>query len=90
MADQDEVMAFLGDGANCGLAGSKVERIDTHISSVFLVGNRAFKLKRAVSLPFLDFSSLGLREKFCRKEITVNRRSAPMLYGMATARWWIG
>ena len=36
----------------------EVERIETHASVVFLAGPRAYKIKRAVKYPFLDFSTL--------------------------------
>ncbi|CAA6605233.1 conserved hypothetical protein [Rhodospirillaceae bacterium LM-1] len=78
---QEEALAFLSDPASFGLASSdKVERIDTHISAVFLAGDKAYKLKKAVKLPFLDFSSLAARETYCRAELQVNRRTAPDLY----------
>ncbi|HVI52098.1 MAG TPA: AAA family ATPase [Candidatus Sulfotelmatobacter sp.] len=77
--DQSACLAFLSDPAHLGQPGPVV-RIDTHISAIFLAGDRAFKLKRAVSLPFLDFSRLEQREKACRAELAVNRRSAPELY----------
>jgi len=77
--DQTDCLTFLSDPAHLGQPGP-VQRIDTHISSVFLAGERAFKLKRAVRLPFLDFSRLEQREAACRAELAVNRRSAPDLY----------
>ncbi len=80
MDDQREVIAFLGDPANHGAAADKVERIETHASVVFLVGERAYKLKRAVRLPYLDYSTLSRREQYCRAELALNRRTAPELY----------
>jgi aminoglycoside phosphotransferase family enzyme/predicted kinase len=78
---QRETVAFLASAAAHGLApGDAVARIDTHISFVFLAGERAYKLKRAVRLPFLDFSTLAAREAACRAELAVNRRAAPALY----------
>lgn len=77
--DQIEVLAFLACPEHLGQPGP-VQRIDTHISSVFLAGNRAFKLKKAVRLPFLDFTSLEKREEACRAELEINRRTAPKLY----------
>jgi hypothetical protein len=76
--DQDAVIAFLADPASHG--GAAVERIDTHASIVFLAGDRAFKLKRAVRFSYLDYSTLALREQFCRAELALNRRTAPELY----------
>src|SRR6202167_6101383 len=75
---QDEVFAFLADPAAHG--GQKVRRIDTHAASVFLAGDRALKIKRAVRFPFLDFSTLEKRKRACEAEIEVNRRLAPELY----------
>ena len=72
---QDEVIAFLSDGVSYGLPGARVERIETRISIVFLVGDRAYKLKRAVRFPYLDYSKTSNRERFCKSELELNRRS---------------
>jgi len=80
MGTQDDVIGFLAEGASYGSPGAAVERHDTHISIVFLVGDRAYKLKRAVRLPYVDFSTLARRERFCRAELALNRRTAPSLY----------
>jgi aminoglycoside phosphotransferase family enzyme/predicted kinase len=58
----------------------RVERIDTHGAIVLLAGNRAYKLKRSVKYPYMDFSTPTLRFRFCRRELDVNRRTAPDLY----------
>ncbi|MCP4204643.1 MAG: AAA family ATPase [bacterium] len=63
--------------------GPRVSRVDflqTHISSVFLTGERAYKLKKPVNFGFLDFSTVELREHFCRAELDLNRRLAPEVY----------
>jgi hypothetical protein len=79
--DQRAVLAFLADPASYGLPpGTRIERIDTHCAAVFLAGARAYKLKRAVRFPYLDFSTPALRERFCRAELAINRRTAPDLY----------
>src|SRR5579885_1446540 len=80
MDDQSEAIRFLADPATHGLEAHAVERIDTHASIVFLAGERAFKLKRAVRYPYLDYSAVALREAACRAEFELNRRIAPMLY----------
>jgi aminoglycoside phosphotransferase family enzyme len=54
MDDQREVIRFLGDGASHGMPGARVEQIATHISIIFLIGERAYKLKRAVRFSYLD------------------------------------
>jgi uncharacterized protein len=78
--DQEEVLGFLADPAAYGGGVEKVRRIDTHAASVFLAGDRALKIKRAVRFPFLDFSTLEKRKRACEAEIEVNRRLAPELY----------
>ena len=75
---QASVFQFLGDPATHG--GRDVQRIDTHANVVFLAGDRAFKLKRAVRFPFLDYSTLAKRKAACASELEVNRAFAPELY----------
>jgi uncharacterized protein len=80
---QDEVLAFLGDPASHG--GAEVRRIDTHAASVFLAGDRALKIKRAVRFPFLDFSTLAKRKQACEAEVAVNAPYAPEIYSRVVA-----
>lgn len=54
--------------------------LQTHISYVLLTGTYAYKIKKAVSLPFLDFSTLEFRKHYCDEELRINRRLAPELY----------
>ena len=54
--------------------------MDTHISWVILTGKFAYKIKKALRLEFLDFSTLELRRHFCEEELRLNRRWAPELY----------
>src|SRR5262245_16154884 len=77
-ASQQPVIDFLSDPASHG--GAPVKRIDTHAALVFLTGERALKIKRAVRFPFLDFSTLKKRRTACEAEITVNRAFAPSIY----------
>lgn len=77
--DQTETMAFLSRPETYGLSG-RVERIDTHAAVVFLAGDQAFKLKRAVRYPYLDFSTVDRRKAVCDAELVLNRRTAPDLY----------
>ncbi len=79
---QAEVLAFLADPATHGMmfADEEVKRIDTHAAVVFLAGDRAFKIKRRVRYPFLDFSTLEKRKAACEAELAVNRAFAPALY----------
>src|SRR5712692_6126965 len=75
---QSEVLAFLADPAAHG--GAPVRRIDTHSAVVFLAGDRAFKVKRAVRYSYLDFSTLAQRRAACEAELEINRVFAPGLY----------
>lgn len=78
MISQCAVVDFLTSGEPFG--DWPVERIDTHISHVFLAGDRAYKMKRAIKLDFLDYSTLELRLHYCRREIKANQVFAPSLY----------
>src|SRR5256886_1726677 len=73
---QENVFAFLTDPAT----HPYVHRIDTHAASVFLEGDRALKIKRAVRFPFLDYSTLAKRKAACDEEIRINRQFAPQIY----------
>ena len=77
-ADQSEAVGFLQDPATHG--GQPVERFDTHGAMVFLAGSLAYKIKRAVKFPYMDFSTLEKRQWACEREISFNRRTAPDLY----------
>jgi aminoglycoside phosphotransferase family enzyme/predicted kinase len=78
--DQREVIAFLSDPASYGPDADKVTRCETHGSIVFLAGDRAYKLKRAVKFPYMDYSTIHRREQMCLRELEINRRTAPTLY----------
>lgn len=78
--DQTEQIQFLSQSATYGPGGSRVDRIDTHSAVVFLVGDHAYKLKRAVRYDYLDFSTVEERRRACEAEVLVNRRTAPDLY----------
>src|SRR5712691_7758554 len=75
---QEPVFALLAEPATHG--GAPVKRIDTHAASVFLAGDRAWKVKRAVRFPFLDYSTLDKRKSACAAELAVNRPFAPDIY----------
>lgn len=72
--------ATLAQALQTGHEDSPVELIETHISSVLLAGADAFKLKKPLRLPFLDFTTLAARRHFCAEELRINRRTAPQLY----------
>jgi aminoglycoside phosphotransferase family enzyme/predicted kinase len=72
---QQDVVRFLS-----GLDKGKSETISTHISIVVLKDERAYKLKREVVFPYLDFSTPQKRFAMCEREVALNRRTAPKLY----------
>ena len=78
--EQRDVIAFLSTPEAYGLHAGSVERIDTHISIVWLAGDRAYKLKRAVRFDYVDFSTIEFRRAACEAEIRLNGRTAPALY----------
>jgi len=57
-----------------------MRRVDTHASIVFLGKDRVLKIKRAVRLPFLDYSTLALRHSACEEELRVNQPFARQIY----------
>jgi aminoglycoside phosphotransferase family enzyme/predicted kinase len=78
MSDVERLIRDLSDPEAWG--GAAVEVRQTHASVVFLVGDRAWKVKKPVSLGFLDFSTPELRRHWCEEEVRVNRRLAPRVY----------
>lgn len=76
---QLEILAFLESG-NAFDARAAPRRIDTHCASVFLSGDRAWKLKRAVRFDYLDFSTPERRREALEAELSLNKRTAPQLY----------
>jgi len=77
--DQTDVIAFLANPASYSL-DEPVEVLQTHGSMVFLAGERAYKLKRAVKYPYMDYSTPQLRKVMCGRELAVNRTMAPEIY----------
>ncbi|MBN8995152.1 MAG: AAA family ATPase [Rhizobiales bacterium] len=76
---QKEVVGFLAASGRRA-TGDQVDIITTHISKIFLVADRVFKLKRALVLPYVDFSTPELRLAACEKEVALNSATAPRLY----------
>jgi aminoglycoside phosphotransferase family enzyme/predicted kinase len=59
---------------------TKVEVVETHISTVFLTDRYAWKLKKPVRYEFVDFSTVEARRKACEEEVRLNRRLARDVY----------
>jgi aminoglycoside phosphotransferase family enzyme len=79
-ATLDQKVAFLSRPGAYTHPVAAVTPRETHMSWVFLAGNRAYKLKKPVHFPYLDFASLDRRERACRAELGLNRRLASDVY----------
>ncbi|WP_299397944.1 bifunctional aminoglycoside phosphotransferase/ATP-binding protein [Pelagibius sp.] len=77
---QEAAQGFLGNPRSFGPGVAEVQRIDTHGAIVFLAGDRAYKIKRAVRYPYMDFSTLEKRRRALERELSLNVRTAPCLY----------
>jgi aminoglycoside phosphotransferase family enzyme/predicted kinase len=76
----EAMVAALRDPRRYPHPVERVTLLETHISWVLLTGRYAYKLKKPVSLGFLDFSTLEARKAACEEELRLNRRTAPDLY----------
>lgn len=74
------IVDALRDPACYPHPAAAVELRETQISWVLLAGEFAYKIKKPVKLPYLDYSTLEERRHFCHEEVHVNRRTAPELY----------
>ncbi len=78
--NQQKLIASLRDSILYPEISASVQLIETHISWVLLAGHYAYKVKKALNLGFLDYSTLDLRRFFCEEEVRLNRRTAPEIY----------
>ena len=87
--DGDAYYAWSMQTAGIALAQAMVESlartlhaqvIETHISWVLLTRDLAYKIKKPVHLPFVDYGTLEARRGFCEEEVRLNRRLAASLY----------
>jgi len=76
----EQKVEFLSRSTAYERAATGVGRRETHMSWVFLAGDRVYKLKKPVRFPYLDFSNLRRREGACRAELRLNRRLAGDVY----------
>ena len=76
----EQKVEFLSRSSAYAQPVTGVIRRETHMSCVFLAGDRVYKLKKPVRFAYLDFSNLGRREGACRDELRLNRRLAPDVY----------
>ncbi len=79
-ASEDDVTALLSNPAAYPERPARVDVIETHCARVFLAGREAYKVKKHVRLPFLDFSTLEQRHQTTSREIEINQPHAPAIY----------
>lgn len=77
--DQSGTVEFLSSGRAFG-TGAPVEVVETHGALVFLSGNDALKLKRAVIYDYMDLSTVELRHRMLARELELNQPFAPEIY----------
>jgi aminoglycoside phosphotransferase family enzyme len=75
-----EKVEFLSQPQNYPHPSRQVECLETHMSWVFLTDQHAWKMKKPVSIPDLDFSTLEKRRLDCIQEVKLNRRLAHRVY----------
>jgi aminoglycoside phosphotransferase family enzyme/predicted kinase len=80
MAQEPLWMKGLLDPGTSPHAAKEVHLIQTHISWVFVSGDRVYKIKKPVDFGFLDFSTIAKRRHFCLEELRLNRRLCPDIY----------
>ena len=59
---------------------SKIELVQTQMSFVFIAGDYVYKVKKAVDLGYLDYTTLEKRKHFCHQEVVLNGRLCPEVY----------
>jgi hypothetical protein len=76
----EEIASAMADPGFYPHRPAEVELRETHISWVFLAGELAFKLRKAVTFPFLDYGTPERRRHMCEEEVRLGARLAPGLY----------
>lgn len=84
-AELAEKVRFMSNALSYPHPPDQVTAKETHMSWVFLAGDKVFKLKKPVRYPYLDFTSLAARERYCREEVRLNARLAPGIYRRVVA-----
>ena len=81
MSTQNQIVkALMTPAAYDEAEKGKIELVQTHISYVFVTKEFVYKVKKAVNLGFLDFTTLEKRHFYCEKEVEINRRLCRDMY----------
>jgi uncharacterized protein len=78
--DQTAVRTFLLNPASYPNRTTTVTPFETHGAVVYVTDSKAYKLKKAVAFPYMDYGTLARRAEMCAREIVFNRRTAPDIY----------
>jgi hypothetical protein len=74
MAQLSDIIKVLSDPKNYPDVTSRVEMVQTQMSVVFITDDFVYKIKKAVDLGYLDYSTLTNRKRFCEQEVSLNQR----------------
>lgn len=84
LASDDHVdpvlLRFLLDPGSYGAGVDRVSMVESHMSLVFLAGDRAYKMKKPIAFDALDFQTLESRRLNCEREFTLNGALSPDIY----------
>lgn len=80
MHASDDALPSARDQVHALAGVLHAQLIETHISWILLGKDKAYKVKKPVHLPFVNYASLQARRRFCEEEVRLNRRLAPSLY----------
>ncbi|MFH1651903.1 MAG: AAA family ATPase [Chloroflexota bacterium] len=80
MTDLPEVIQAMMDPQAYPEPIREVEVVQTQMSFVFMTKKYAYKVKKAVDLGYLDYTTLSKRQFYCNREVELNRRLCPEVY----------
>ncbi|MEK6776308.1 MAG: AAA family ATPase [bacterium] len=78
--DQSEILKAMKDPGFYPDHPSRVEILETYISTLFVTDGFVYKIKKPVNFGFLDFTGLSARKFFCEQEVLLNQRLSPNVY----------
>ncbi|MGI9372316.1 MAG: AAA family ATPase [Hyphomicrobiales bacterium] len=84
LSAQKDVIEFLSCPGAFELSEGQVDVIETHAAMIFLCGRKAYKLKKSLRYPYLDFSTLDKRKRVIEREFELNAPNAPQIYSGVT------
>ncbi|MFY7928779.1 MAG: AAA family ATPase [Oligoflexus sp.] len=80
MITRKRLQQFLEEASSYPEPTHAVEKKETHISEVYLTDQYAFKFKKHLELPFLNYATLEARHEACQAELQLNRRFSHDIY----------